>query len=108
MPEGPEDYAAYLERSRRDNAAFFLAHRTEDDAIVGFLNISEIIRGRLQSAFLGYGGVAGFAGQGYMCEALELVLREAFTDTRPASARGEHPTREPRVARARQAVRLRA
>jgi ribosomal-protein-alanine N-acetyltransferase len=79
MPESPEDYAAYLERSRRDNAAFFLAHRTEDDAIVGFLNISEIIRGRLQSAFLGYGGVAGFAGQGYMHEALELVLREAFT-----------------------------
>jgi [ribosomal protein S5]-alanine N-acetyltransferase len=79
MPETPADYAAYLERSRRDNAAFFLAHRTEDDAIVGFLNISEIIRGRLQSAFLGYGGVAGHEGQGYMREALELVLREAFT-----------------------------
>ena len=61
------------------NAAFFLAHRREDDAIVGFLNISEIIRGRLQSAFLGYGGVAGYAGHGYMREALELVLREAFT-----------------------------
>src|SRR3954451_13556240 len=79
MPDTQADFAAYLERSRRDNAAFFLAHRTEDDAIVGFLNVSEIIRGRLQSAFLGYGGVAGFEGQGYMREALELVLREAFT-----------------------------
>src|SRR3954462_12042654 len=79
MPETPEEYAAYLERSRRENAAFFLAHRVEDDAIVGFLNISEIIRGRLQSAFLGYGGVIGHEGQGYMREALQLVLREAFT-----------------------------
>ena len=79
MPETPEDYAAYLERSQRDNAAFFVAHRLEDDAIVGFLNISEMIGGRLQSAFLGYGGVAAFAGQGYMREALELVVREAFT-----------------------------
>ena len=79
MPETPDEYAAYLERSRRANAAFFLAHRLEDDAIVGFLSISEIIRGRLQSAFLGYGGVAGHEGQGYMREALELVLREAFT-----------------------------
>lgn len=79
MPETPAEFEAYLERSRRDNAAFFLAHRRGDDAIVGFMNISEIIRGRLKSAFLGYGGVAAFAGQGYMREALELVLREAFT-----------------------------
>src|SRR3954451_1601034 len=79
MPETQADYSAYLDRSRRDNAAFFLAHRVQDDAIVGFLNISEIIRGRLQSAFLGYGGVIGHEGQGYMREALQLVLREAFT-----------------------------
>ena len=79
VPQTAADYAAYLERSRRENAAFFLAHRRDDDAIVGFLNISEIIRGSFRSAFLGYGGVAGFAGSGYMREALGLVLREAFT-----------------------------
>ena len=79
MPETPDEYAGYLERARRENAAFYLARRIEDATIVGFLNISEIIRGRLQSAFLGYGGVAGHSGKGYMREALELVLREAFT-----------------------------
>ena len=79
MPESAEEYADYLERARRDNAAFFLAHRLGDDAIVGFLNISEIIRGKLQSAFLGYGGVTGFEGSGYMTGAMRLVLREAFT-----------------------------
>jgi [ribosomal protein S5]-alanine N-acetyltransferase len=71
-------YAAYLDRSRLDTSAFFLARRREDSAIVGFLNISEIVRGRLQSGYLGYGGVAEFAGRGYLTEALELVLREAF------------------------------
>ena len=78
MPRTPEAYAAYLERSARATNAFYLAHRREDDAIVGFLNISEIIRGKLQSAFLGYGAVAEFAGRGYLTEALQLVLTDAF------------------------------
>jgi ribosomal-protein-alanine N-acetyltransferase len=78
MPETSEAYASYLERARRDTAAFYLAHRREDDAIVGFLNISEIVRGRLQSAFLGYGAVAEFAGRGYLTEALRLTLAQAF------------------------------
>jgi ribosomal-protein-alanine N-acetyltransferase len=57
---------------------FYLACRRDDDAIVGFLNISEIVRGKLQSGFLGYGAVAQFAGHGYLGEAMELLLREAF------------------------------
>ena len=40
--------------------------------------MSDIVRGALQGANLSYGGVAAFAGQGYMSEALELVLHEAF------------------------------
>ena len=78
MPTTSTAYAAYLDRSRLETTAFFLARRREDSAIVGFLNISEIVRGRLQSGYLGYGGVAEFAGRGYLTEALELVLREAF------------------------------
>ena len=57
-----------------------LVRRREDGAIVGFFNISQIIRGPLQSAFLGYGGVAAHAGQGYMTEGMELVLERAFTE----------------------------
>lgn len=79
MPETPERYTAYLARVDDPRAALFFACRQEDGAIVGFLNISEIVRGPFKSAFLGYGGVAEFAGQGYMTEALRLVLREAFT-----------------------------
>jgi ribosomal-protein-alanine N-acetyltransferase len=79
MPETRENYAAYMARAEDPRFEPFIACRLEDGAIVGFLNISEIIRGAFKSAFLGYGGVAEFSGQGYMTEALRLVLREAFT-----------------------------
>ena len=78
MPETSAAYAAYLDCSKTETKAFFLAQSLEDLAIVGFLNISEIVRGKLQSGYLGYGGVAEYAGQGYMTDALELLLREAF------------------------------
>jgi [ribosomal protein S5]-alanine N-acetyltransferase len=57
-----------------------LVCRREDGAIVGFININEIVRGGFQSGYLGYGAVAAFAGHGYMREGLELVLTRAFTD----------------------------
>ena len=79
MPETPERYASYIARVDDPRAAPFFACRTEDGAIIGFLNISEIVRGPFKSAFLGYGAVAGFERQGYMTEAMQLVLREAFT-----------------------------
>jgi ribosomal-protein-alanine N-acetyltransferase len=79
MPDTPAQYAAYLARVDDPRAAPYLACRSEDGAIVGFLNLSEIVRGAFKSAFLGYGGVARFTGQGYMTEAMRLLLREAFT-----------------------------
>jgi len=79
MPETPERYIAYLSRVDDPRASPYLACRAEDGAIAGFLNISEIVRGGFKNGFLGYGGVARFAGQGYMTEAMRLLLREAFT-----------------------------
>jgi [ribosomal protein S5]-alanine N-acetyltransferase len=79
MPETPQNYAAYVARAEDPRHAPFLACRAGDGAIVGFLNISEIVRGAFKSAFVGYGGVREFAGQGYMTEAMWLLLREAFT-----------------------------
>jgi ribosomal-protein-alanine N-acetyltransferase len=77
-PQSPEDFREYLVRGLRPTSEFFLACRLEDNAIVGFLNLSEIVRGSFQSAYLGYGAVAAFAGQGYMTDALRLLLEEAF------------------------------
>ncbi len=78
-PTDAERFAAYLADARRADFEAMLLCRTEDDAIVGFFNLSQIVRRRLQSAYLGYAVGAPFAGQGYMREGLELVLRECFT-----------------------------
>lgn len=79
-PTTPIAYDALLERARDPSFEPMLARLVDGGAIVGFFNISQIIRGPLQSAFLGYGGVAAYAGRGYMTEALGLVLRRAFTE----------------------------
>ena len=56
----------------------FLVCRCEDDAIVGVFNLSEIVRGLFQSAYLGYYAFSPHAGAGYMAEGLALTLGAAF------------------------------
>jgi len=75
-------YDRWLARVGDERYAPLLACRREDGAIVGYFSVGEIIRGSLQSAFLGYGAVAAHAGHGYMSEGLELVLAHAFTQLR--------------------------
>jgi ribosomal-protein-alanine N-acetyltransferase len=79
-PVTAPEFDAWLTRAGRADFDASLAVRPEDGAIVGYFNISQIIRGPLQSAFLGYGGVAEWSGTGYMTAALRLVLERAFAD----------------------------
>jgi ribosomal-protein-alanine N-acetyltransferase len=81
-PLTPDQYRAYLATLAGERKVGYLACRREDGAIAGWLNVSEIVRGGFQSAFLGYGGVAEYAGRGYMTDALGLVLRDVFTRLR--------------------------
>ncbi len=81
-PTDPARFAAYLEDSGRPDFEAFLVCRAADDQILGFFNISQITRGSLQSAYLGYAAAERYAHQGYMGEAIELVLREAFIELR--------------------------
>jgi ribosomal-protein-alanine N-acetyltransferase len=76
------EFRDYLDRLAGERKLGYLACRRSDGAIAGWFNVSEIVRGGFQSAFLGYGGVAEFAGQGYMTEALQLVLRDVFVRLR--------------------------
>lgn len=45
-------------------------------------NLSQIVRRTLQSAYLGYAVGKPFAGQGYMRDGIDLVLRRAFVTLR--------------------------
>lgn len=74
----PKAYAHYLRYSRRQSVCACLVCRSEDSIIMGVCNLSQIFLGNLKSAFLGYWIGATFAGQGYMTEALDLVLSYAF------------------------------
>src|SRR5918998_158204 len=79
MPESAAQYRAYVQRCTSERFAGYLVRRREDGALAGVFNINEIVRGRMQSGYLGYAAVRALAGQGYMTEGLQLVMREAFT-----------------------------
>jgi [ribosomal protein S5]-alanine N-acetyltransferase len=79
-PVEPAAFHDFLKRSRRDDCECFLICRTEGDAIVGTINLSQIFRGGFQNAYLGYYVGESYAGRGYMTEALRLMLRYAFVE----------------------------
>ena len=79
MPVTPAAYRDYVARNEDERREQRIVCQVQDGALVGFINVSEIIRGKLSSAFLGYGAIAEFAGRGYTAEGMQLMLREAFT-----------------------------
>jgi ribosomal-protein-alanine N-acetyltransferase len=81
-PVEPEQFADFLKRCRRQDSACFFVCRAEDGRIVGAMNLSQVVRGNFQSAYLGYYAGEPYAGRGFMTEALRLMLRHAFTRMR--------------------------
>jgi [ribosomal protein S5]-alanine N-acetyltransferase len=77
-PDRNEQFDELVARSRRDDVVTLLGCRMEDQALFGVFTISQIVRGSFQSAYLGYYGHVRFARQGYMREALKVVLDHAF------------------------------
>ncbi len=56
----------------------YLACLTTSKEIIGLFNISQVVRGLFQSAYLGYLAFYPFQGKGYMSQGLELMIQEAF------------------------------
>ena len=77
-PATPARFARWLARQKEPNQELHVLCRLEDGALCGVLNLSEIVRGALQGAYLGYYAFAPRAGQGYMREGMQLVLAQAF------------------------------
>lgn len=71
-------FADWVASARGGRHEKLLICRREDGAIVGAINLNEIVRGPAQSAYLGYWIGAAHARRGYMTEALQLALRHAF------------------------------
>jgi ribosomal-protein-alanine N-acetyltransferase len=78
-PTDSRTFAEWMVRCRQPNVQCFLVCRLEDGAIAGVFTLSQIVRRLFQSAYLGYYAEQPFAGQGYMTEGMQLVLRHTFT-----------------------------
>lgn len=77
-PMAPAEFQLYCQRCQADNFKGYLVCDA-NGAIAGVFNLSEVVRGCFQNAYLGFYVVEGFAGQGYMSAGLNLVLNQAFT-----------------------------
>jgi len=76
-PNDRRQFDRYLKGLRRENREGFLVV-TSADAIAGVINVSEIVRGHFQSAYLGYYAFEPCAGQGLLREGLQLVIAHCF------------------------------
>ena len=56
----------------------FLVCRRDDDALVGVINLSNVVLGAFRSGYLGYYAFAGHERQGLMRQGLLAVVRHAF------------------------------
>jgi ribosomal-protein-alanine N-acetyltransferase len=81
-PVGPSGFRALVERSKGPVHMGFVVRHAATSELVGFINISNIVRGFFQSAYLGYYAFAGHERQGLMRAALGLVVRMAFGQLR--------------------------
>src|SRR3954454_3148604 len=79
-PATAHEFDTLLARAEDPTFVSLLIRLRDDGRVAGLFNISEIVRRSFQSAYVGYGGVAGLEGQGYMTEGMNLVLDYAFTD----------------------------
>jgi ribosomal-protein-alanine N-acetyltransferase len=80
-PNSAAAFRRYLAKLSSPNfAAFFICTMDRPPGLVGVVNISEIVRGGFQSAYLGYYAFEPFAGRGLMSAGLALVLKTAVRD----------------------------
>ena len=77
-PTDSDSFNHYLEKISGDTKKGFLVCLKDSEKIAGVVNLNEITRGALQSAYLGYWVVSQYAGKGYMKDGLRLVINYAY------------------------------
>jgi ribosomal-protein-alanine N-acetyltransferase len=69
-------------RTHRDDFVSYLLRRRDSDELIGVVDLSEIVRGAFQSAYLSFYAHARHAGQGLMKEGVGAVVERAFREHR--------------------------
>ena len=79
-PVDPDDLGRALPLQSRDRRTLLIHALTPegDHDIVGKVNVSDVVRGRFESAAMGYDSYDPYAGRGLFAEGLRLVLNLLF------------------------------
>lgn len=77
-PGNADEFQRYISGLRRRNCAGFLIFLAESGQLAGVVNVSEIVYGLFQSAYLGYYAFRPHDGQGLMKQGLQQVIRHCF------------------------------
>jgi ribosomal-protein-alanine N-acetyltransferase len=72
-------FRAMVKRMQEPANLGYVVRRTDGNALVGYIDITNIVRGGFQSAYLGYYAFAGHERQGLMAQALRQAVRRAFS-----------------------------
>ena len=78
-PSTSDEFKEYIHKYQQPNNKSYVAIN-ELDHIVGVFNLSEIVRGFFQNAYLGFYACYDYAGKGFMSAALKLVLDKVFQE----------------------------
>lgn len=78
-PLTSDEFDEYYLRFQQPNQKSFLVC-DQSGNIVGVFNVSEIVRGLFQNAYLGFYVVSDYANKGYMSAGLKLVLDKVFNE----------------------------
>jgi [ribosomal protein S5]-alanine N-acetyltransferase len=79
-PVTAKQFDGFMKRNAQPDGACFLICRAADGRVMGSIALSQIFYGGFRSAYLGYQIGEEFSRQGYMTEAIQLILRFAFVN----------------------------
>jgi ribosomal-protein-alanine N-acetyltransferase len=77
-PTTPARFATLVDRMQGPLNHGFVVRRSDSGALVGWIELTNIVRGVFLNAYVGYYAFAGQQGQGLMREGLQLAARQAF------------------------------
>lgn len=78
-PATSDAFRDYISKRQDARSAVFFVGLNDPRALVGVVNVSEIVHGAFRSAYLGYYAFVPHAGHGLMKEGLGQVIAHAFT-----------------------------
>jgi [ribosomal protein S5]-alanine N-acetyltransferase len=69
-----------MESSKADHGYVYVIGLRDTGEVIGEIMLTEVVRSNLQSCWIGYFLDQGHNGKGYMTEAVQLVVKQAFQE----------------------------